>query len=211
MEYHGEFGHNMVRKARWAFEPTTKIVDNLKHPWFESRKEAWIGTCSNCHSDSFARAYLDFIDKGVTDGVKITENSKSVLSKLYADGLLPGQKTNRPAPPAPEKDEPGAFFDLFWHKGNNPTVVEYEFAEMWEHHKIKHYKGLAHVNPGGYTYTEGWPQLIMSAARINDEDARLREFAELKSEVQRLEGQQRRGMLDLETPLARATAAAAGG
>lgn len=212
MEYHGEFTHNMVRKARWAFEPVAKTAENLKHPWFEERKEAWVGTCSNCHSDSFTRAYLDFIDKGVIDGIKITEDSKSVLTKLYADGLLPGQRTNRPAPPAPEKDtEPGAFFNLFWHKGNTPSAVEYEFAEMWEHHKIKHYKGLAHANPGGYTYSEGWSQLIKSAARINDENARLRDFAELRGEVQRLERFQKRGMLDLDTPLARAVAAAAGG
>lgn len=212
MEYHGEFSHNMVRKVRWAFEPSTKIAENLHHPWFEDRKEAWVVTCSNCHSDSFSRAYLDFIDKGVIDGIKITEDSKSVLAKLYADGLLPGQRTNRPAPPAPEKDtEPGAFFNLFWHKGNNPSAVEYEFAEMWEHHKIKHYKGLAHVNPGGYTYSEGWSQLIKSAARINDENARLRDFAELKGEVQRLQQSQKRGMLDLETPYARAAAAAVGG
>lgn len=212
MEYHGEFSHNMVRKVRWAFEPSTKIAENIHHPWFEDRKEAWVGTCSNCHSDSFTRAYLDFIDKGVIDGIKKTEESKSVLVKLYADGLLPGQRTNRPAPPAPEKEtEPGQFFNLFWQKGNNPSAIEYEFAEMWEHHKIKHYKGLAHVNPGGYTYSEGWSQLIKSAARINDENARLRDFAELRDEVQRLETNQKREMLDLEAPLTLAVAAAVGG
>ncbi len=212
MEYQGAFSHNMVRKVRWAFEPTTKIADNLEHPWFENRKEAWVSTCSNCHSDSFSRAYLEYIDKGVVSGIKITEASKLVLSKLYADGLLPGQKTNRPAPPAPEKEtEPGAFFNLFWHKGNNPSVAEYEFAEMWEHHKIKHFKGLAHANPGGYTYSEGWSQLIKSAARINDEDARLREFADLKGEVQRLGLNQKRGMLPLEMPIGLAIAASVGG
>ncbi|HET6378478.1 MAG TPA: multiheme c-type cytochrome [Methylocella sp.] len=212
MEYHGAFSHNMVRKVRWAFEPTVKIAQNLHHPWFEERKEAWAQTCTNCHSDSFSRAYLDFIDKGVISGIKITEDSRLVLNKLYEDGLLPGQKTNRPAPPAPEKDsEPGAFFNLFWQKGNNPSAVEYEFAEMWEHHKIKHYKGLAHANPGGYTYTDGWSQLIKSAVRINDEDARLRDIAALKSELQRIElSQKRGGLLDLDSPVERAMALTAG-
>ena len=36
-------------------------------------------------------------------GVKITEESRSVLVTLYNDGVLPGQKTNRPAPPATER------------------------------------------------------------------------------------------------------------
>lgn len=212
MEYQGKFSHNLVRKVRWGFEPTTKIAENLSHPWFEERKEAWVGTCSNCHSDRFARAYLDFIDKGTIDGVKVTEDAKLVLTKLYEDGLLPGQKTNRPAPPAPEKENgPGNFFGLFWHKGNNPTVIEYEYAEMWEHHKIKHFKGLAHVHPGGYTYSEGWSQLIKSAIRINDEDARLRDAAAVRAKLEKLEPKKRGDLLDLDTPLKRAAIGGLGG
>ncbi len=212
MEYQGKFSHNLVRKVRWGFEPTTNIADNLDHPWFKDRKEAWAGTCSNCHSDRFARAYLDFIDKGTIDGIKVTEDAKVVLTKLYEDGLLPGQKTNRPAPPAPDKENgPGNFFGLFWHKGNNPTVVEYEFAEMWEHHKIKHFKGLAHAHPGGYTYSEGWSQLLKSAIRINDEDTRLRDAAAMRAKLEELAPQKRGDLLKLETPLMRAAVGGAGG
>ena len=212
-EYQGDFTHNVVRKVRWGFEPTTNISENLTDPWFEERKEAWAGTCSNCHSGRFARAYLDFIDEGTIDGIKITEDSKAVLTKLYDDGLLPGQKTNRPTPPEPVKEAgPGQFFNLFWQKGNNPSAVEYEFAEMWEHHKIKHYKGLAHVNPGGYTYSEGWSQLIKSAVRINDEDTKLRDMAELKSKVDALRPPEKRGdLLNLNTPIQRAMLGGIGG
>lgn len=212
MEYQGKFSHNLVRKVRWGFEPTTKIAENLSHPWFEERKEAWVGTCSNCHSDRFARAYLDFIDKGTIDGVKVTEDAKLVLTKLYEDGLLPGQKTNRPAPPAPEKENgAGNFFGLFWHKGNNPTVIEYEYAEMWEHHKIKHFKGLAHAHPGGYTYSEGWSQLIKSAVRINDEDTRLRDAAAVRAKLEELSPKKRGDLFDLNTPLKRAAIGGLGG
>jgi len=211
MEYEGRFSHNMVRKVRWAFEPTPKIADNLHHPWFESRKDAWVRTCSNCHSESFARAYLENVDKGVTSGIKITEETRSVLLKLYDDGLLPGQKTNRPPPPAPIKaDEPGGFFQLFWRKGSNPSAAEYEFAEMWEHHKIKHYKALAHANPGGYTYSDGWSLLVRSAAKINDEDARLRDAAALRAELKRLEGQKHGEWLNLDAPLQRGAVAGSG-
>ena len=98
-----------------------------------------------------------------------------------------------------------------WQKGNNPSAIEYEFAEMWEHHKIKHYKGLAHANPGGYTYTDGWSQLIKSAARINDEDARLREAAEIRAELKQIATQKRGGLLELDTPFRQAVAAGVGG
>jgi hydroxylamine dehydrogenase len=211
MEYQGKFTHNMVRKSRWAFEPTPKIADNLNHPWFMQRKESWVSTCSNCHSDSFARAYLDDMDKGILSGIKITEEARSVLVKLYEDKLLPGQKSNRPAPPATEKDGPGAFFQLFWQKGNNPSAVEYEFAEMWEHHKIKHYKALAHANPGGYTYSDGWSQLVKSAAKINDEDTKLREAAAIRAELKRIGGEKHGELYDLDSPNRRAWAAGLGG
>ncbi|MCG8325427.1 MAG: hypothetical protein MI673_07915, partial [Thiotrichales bacterium] len=36
-EFEGEFSHNLVRKVRWAFNPTPAIADNLDHPWFEER------------------------------------------------------------------------------------------------------------------------------------------------------------------------------
>jgi hydroxylamine dehydrogenase len=135
-----------------------------------------------------------------------------VLTKLYEDGLLPGQKTNRPAPPPPEKEDgAGNFFGLFWHKGNNPTVVEYEFAEMWEHHKIKHFKGLAHAHPGGFTYSEGWSQLIKSAVRINDEDTRLRDAAAVRAKLEELAPQKRGDLLKLDTPFKRAAIGGLGG
>ncbi len=177
-EYKGEYSHNLVRKVRWGFNPTPEIANNLSHPWFEDRKKAWVQTCTLCHSESFAKAYLDTADKGTIQGLNVEQSAKKVVNKLYEDGLLVGQKTNRPAPPAPEKDAAGGFFQLFWAKGNNPSRIERLYADMWEHDVIKHYKGIFHVNPGGYTYSEGWSELMRGYAEIMDEDTRLREAAD---------------------------------
>jgi hydroxylamine dehydrogenase len=46
---------------------------------------------------------------------------------------------------------------------------------MWEHDVIKLYKGLVHSNPGGFTYTEGWSELMRDYAIIMDENTKLRE------------------------------------
>jgi hydroxylamine dehydrogenase len=176
-EFKGEFSHNLVRKVRWAFNPTPAIADNLSHPWFEDRKQAWVETCSLCHSGEFAKTYLDTADQGTIQALAVEQEARKVVTKLYEDGLLVGQKTNRPKPPAPEKDAPGGFFQLFWAKGNNPSRVERIHADMWEHNLIKHYKGIFHVNPGGFTYTEGWSELMKDYTNIMDEDTRLREAA----------------------------------
>ncbi len=185
-EADGKYSHNLVKKVRWAFNPTPAIADNLDHPWFEERKEKWINTCMQCHSQSFAKAYLDAADEGTKQGLAVEQEAKKIVEKLHKDGLLVGQKSNRPNPPAPESDAAGGFFQLFWAKGNNPTKVERIYADMWEHDLIKLYKGLFHVNPGGFTYTEGWSPLMKGYAEIMDEDTRLREMAAMKQDVAEL-------------------------
>lgn len=177
-EYNGEFSHNLVRKVRWAFNPTPAIAENLSHPWFQDRRQNWIASCKTCHSESFATAWLDTADRGTIQGLAVEQEARKVVQSLYDDGLLVGQKTNRPAPPAPEQDAPGGFFQLFWAKDNNPSRIERIHADMWEHDLIKHYKGLFHVNPGGFTYTEGWSELMRDYAEIMDENTRIRATAQ---------------------------------
>ncbi len=176
-EADGKYSHNLVKKIRWAFNPTPAIANNLDHPWFEERKQKWINSCTECHSRSFAKAYLDTADRGTIQGLAIEQEAKQIVLALHKDGLLVGQNDNRPKPPAPVKDAPGGFFQLFWAEGNNPSRVERIYADMWEHDLIKLYKGLFHVNPGGFTYTEGWSPLVKGYAEIMDEDTRLRKEA----------------------------------
>ena len=209
-EYHGEFSHNLVRKVRWAFNPTPAIADNLSHPWFEDRKKAWLQTCTLCHSESFAKAYLDTADKGTIQGLKVEQEAKSVITKLFKDGLLVGQNSNRPAPPKPEKDDAGGFFQLFWAKGNNPSHVERVYANMWEHDVIKHYKGIFHANPGGFTYTEGWSELMKDYAEIMDEDTRLRDAAKVKADLASVIADKNASKLDFGTLFAALLLIAAG-
>ena len=192
MEYQGEYSHNVTRKVRWGFLPFKNIADNLDHPWFKTRKDAWAATCMQCHSARFATTYLDMVDSGIKEGVKLVEDSRAVVQKLYDDKLLVGQKTNRPALPEPEKDEPGAFNSFFFSKGNTSTVVDRTFAEMWEQHIARYMKGLQHVNPGGWTYSHGWSDLIKDQTIINEYDTVLREKAQTEQRLQKLESSTRR-------------------
>ena len=187
MSVNGEYSHNLVQKVRWGFNPMSSIAENLDHPWFEERKELWVATCTQCHAPSFATSYLDMMDEGTKQGIALVQEADAVVKKLYEDGLLVGQTDNRPAPPAPDADTHGGFFGLFWTKGNNPSAIEHEYVQMWEQEIMRHFKGLAHVNPGGFTYSYGWSELIGSLARIRDEDIRLRERAELEKRIEALE------------------------
>ncbi len=212
MENKGKYGHNVVRKVRWANYPGAGgIAENITSDWAEKRKEAWIGTCSNCHSERFSRAYFDMIDGATLAGVKKYREAAAVVEKLYEDGLLPGQKTNRPAPPKPKKDGPAQFFQLFWAEGNNPTVPEVKLLEIGENDLAKLHVGVAHVNPGNWTYTEGWEPLLGKYTEIMQADTQLREMAALKEKVAKLEGMQKGDLFDLNRPLRKASFAGIGG
>ena len=198
MEYQGKFSHNMVRKVRWANYPSVPgIAENIGGEWSGKRLEAWVKTCTQCHGESLARSYLDLMDKGTLAGLAKYQEAHKVVAKLAADKLLPGQTTNRPAPPPPDKDGIAQFFQLFWTKANNPSSIEFEAIEMGENDLAKLHVGMAHVNPGGWTYTEGWEPLNRAYAKIMSEDTKLRDMAALRDRVAKLEGK-RASLLDLD-------------
>lgn len=211
MEFEGKFSHNMVRKVRWANYPSVPgIAENIKSDWSEKRLEAWVKTCTNCHSESLARAYLDMMDKGTLQGLAKYQEAHKVVEKLYADKLLPGQTTNRPPPPPPDKEGVAQFWQLFWTKGNNPSYIEFEVIEMGENDLAKLHVGMAHVNPGGWTYTEGWEPLSRAYAKIMNEDTKLRDMAALQKRVAKLETK-RVSLLDLDDSTNRASLSGLGG
>jgi len=200
MEYKGKFSHNVVRKVRWANYPSVPgVAENINDKWSQDRLEAWVKTCTQCHAERFARSYLELVDKATLQGLAKYKEAHAVVENLHKDGLLPGQKTNRPAPPAPEKDGAAQFFQLFWTKGNNPSSIEFEAMEMGENDLVKLHVGAAHVNPGGWTYTEGWEPLNRAYAKIMQANTEIRERVALQKKVTALETKSRFAFLDFDT------------
>lgn len=190
-----------MRKVRWGNYPSVPgVAENiLTDEWFQKRKTKWIASCTQCHAERFAESYFELIDKATLSGLEKYKEAHEVVVKLYEDGLLPGQKTNRPTPPAPEKEGPVQFFQLFWTKGNNPTSVEFEAMEMGENDLVKLHVGAAHANPGGFTYTEGWEPLNRAYAKIMQHDTQIRDAAALQERVAKLEAGTPTAMLKLDS------------
>ena len=59
MEYQGKFSHNTVRKVRWANYP---FVPGIREPvfgeWGQKRLDAWVKTCTTCHSETLRARIL---------------------------------------------------------------------------------------------------------------------------------------------------------
>ena len=211
MEYQGKFTHNVVRKVRWANYPFVPgIRENIKTDWSEKRLDAWVKTCTSCHSERFARAYLEFMDNGTNSGLDKYDEAHDVLHKQFEAGLLTGQKTNRPAPPKPVPDGFEQFFQIYWSKGNNPSATELKLFEMAEDHLVQLHVSLAHEYPG-FTYTVGWAAMNRMYVDIMDEDTQLKERMALAERVAKLEKSRTSSLLDFDSTDGKLTLGSVGG
>ena len=212
MEYQGRYSHNMVRKVRWANYPRNAgIAENIKSEWSGKRLEAWVKTCTNCHSETLSRSYLELMDKGTFQALALYQEANKVVQKLYDEKLLPGQITNRPAPPPPDVEGMGQFYSFFLARGNNPALVEFIELNMGENQLPKTHVALAHVNPGNWSYSDGYEQLNFMYTQIMDEDVKIREMVALKERVARLETTKRTSLLDTDSSTTLASLGGLGG
>jgi hydroxylamine dehydrogenase len=134
------------------------------------------------------------MDKGTLHLLAKYQEVNAIVKGLYDDKLLTGQTTNRPDPPPPMKAGYSQFFQLYWSKNNNPSSLELKVLEMGENDLPKGHVGLAHVNPGGWTYTEGWGPLNRAYVEIMDENSKLRHEMDLQERIAKLE-KKRTGLL----------------
>jgi hydroxylamine dehydrogenase len=211
MEYQGKFTHNTVRKVRWA---NYTFVPGIREPvfgeWGQKRLDAWVKTCTTCHSETFARAYLEFMDNGTTAGLDKYDEAHNVVRKQYEARVLTGQKNNRPPPPLPAKSLFDQFWQIYWSKGNSPTTIELKLFEMAEDHLVQLHVSLAHQYPG-YTYTVGWAAINRAYVEIMDEDTKLKERMVLMERVTKLEQSKTSSLLDFDSRDGKLTLGSLGG
>ena len=98
----------------------------------------------------------------------------------------------------PDKEMFAGFTQLYWSKDNNPAAIELKVLEMGENDLPKLHVGLAHVNPGGWTYTEGWGPMNRAYVEVMDENTKIREMAALQARVAKMESR-RTSLLDLDS------------
>ncbi|MEZ5447361.1 MAG: hypothetical protein R3F45_16560 [Gammaproteobacteria bacterium] len=91
------------------------------------------------------------------------------------------------------------FYQFFWTKGNNTTAIEQEVGAMGENTLAKMHVSLAHVNPGNWSYSDGWEQLNASYSKIMQWDTEIRDRVALQERVAKLEAGSPTAMLGLDS------------
>jgi hydroxylamine dehydrogenase len=105
--------HNMTRKGIWKRGLQPVFVEESKakeEPYKEylieirnqaaSKRDEMTLLCRNCHSEKFARRYLDAADQVKSSSDLLVLQARTILDALVREGLLPNTV------PLPSSDEP---------------------------------------------------------------------------------------------------------
>ncbi len=121
-------------------------VARLTREAFDKERNKMIDTCSQCHSENFAKAELDKGDQMIRQIDRLMAEAITIIADLYKDGVL--QKPEEYA---------YAFPDLLtFHV--SPTPIENRLFVMHLKHRMRAFQGTFHASPD-YALWYGWSEM----------------------------------------------------
>jgi len=120
-----------------------------------------LNTCSQCHSDNFAKAEMAKGDDMIRELDHLLAQAVRIIAGLYADGLL--EQPEGYSYPFPDL--------LTFHDA--PTRIEQILFEMHLKHRMRGFQGVFHANPD-YALWYGWSEMIRDLAEIREMAEELR-------------------------------------
>ena len=148
-------------------EPTARLEVVKDLDMVRLTEEAWsterdkmIKTCSNCHSEKYAREQLGMGDSIMQKADRLMADAIETVAALYKDGII-----EKP------KDYAFAYPDFFYFMqtgGSDMSKlsnIDQELFEMYMKHRMRTYQAFFHVNPD-YAYWYGWAMMTKSLGKI---------------------------------------------
>jgi len=149
-------------------QPTARLdvvkaadVARLTQEAWQKERDKMIQTCSQCHSENFAKAELAKGDEMIKEADKLMAEAIRIVAGLYKDGLL--SKPESYAYPFPDL--------LTFH--DSPTVIENRLFEMFLKHRMRAFQGTFHANPD-YALWYGWSEMKRDLTEIKELAADMR-------------------------------------
>ncbi|MBL7014464.1 MAG: cytochrome C [Candidatus Marinimicrobia bacterium] len=141
-------------------------VARLTAEGFDKERNKMIATCSECHSENYARAELEKGDQIIRRGDELLAEAILIIADLYKDGLL-----EKPEHYTYDFPDLLAFHDA-------PTPIEQTLFVMHLKHRMRLFQGAFHNNPD-YTLWYGWNEMVMDITEIRHMAKEIRKDAEL--------------------------------
>ncbi len=128
-------------------------IARLTQEDFDRERNKMINTCSQCHSENFARAELEKGDKMIREADRLLAEAIRIVANLYKDGIL--EKPANYAHPFPDL--------LTFHDA--PTPIEQKLFVMHLKHRMRAFQGTFHANPD-YALWYGWSEMVRDLSDI---------------------------------------------
>jgi hypothetical protein len=128
---------------------------------FDKERNKMIATCSQCHSENFAREQLNRGDDMIKEADHLLAQAIREIAGLYKDGILE-------KPESYAYDYPNL---LTFHDA--PTVIEQTLFEMHLKHRMRAFQGVFHANPD-YALWYGWSEMRRDLTEIKTLASELR-------------------------------------
>lgn len=149
-------------------EPTERLeavkaadVARLTQAAWQQERDKMLATCSQCHSENFARGELEKGDRMIREADRLLAEAIRVVAGLYREGLL-----DRP------EGYQFAYPDLLtFHDA--PTVIEQKLFVMHLKHRMRAFQGAFHANPD-YALWYGWSEMQRDLTEIKTRADELR-------------------------------------
>jgi hydroxylamine dehydrogenase len=136
-------------------------IARLDDASWQKERDKMLATCSDCHSENFAKAELQKGDNMIKEADRLMAQGIQIIAGLYNDGVL--------AKPEGYAD---AFPDLLtFHDA--PTSIEQTLFEMFLEFRMRAFQGTFHANPD-YATWYGWSAMQKALVEIKGMAAEMR-------------------------------------
>jgi hydroxylamine dehydrogenase len=143
-------------------EPTARLeavkaadIARLTQEAWQTERDKMLKTCSECHSENFARAELEKGDNMIREADRLLAEAIRIIAGLYQETLLA-----KPENYAFDYPDLLTFHDA-------PTVIEQRLFVMHLKHRMRTFQGTFHANPD-YALWYGWSEMVRDLSEIKE-------------------------------------------
>jgi len=150
---------------RLAVVQSADVARLTQEDWQKERNKM-IKTCSQCHSENFARKELEKGDQMIREADHLMAEAIRIIGDLYKDGIL-----RKPLKYVHTYADLLTFHDA-------PTVIEQKLFVMFLKHRMRTFQGSFHANPD-YALWYGWSEMVRDLTEIKERAAEMRKWAKI--------------------------------
>ncbi|WP_457591705.1 multiheme c-type cytochrome [Geoglobus sp.] len=155
----GVLDENGNPTERFDIVKAGKVARLSKEEW-QAEREKMIETCSQCHSENFARKQLEAGDRMIREADRVFAEAIRTVKELYDLGILEKPEGWKYAPDLLQ------FYEV-------KTPIEEELYLMFMEYRMRTFQGAFHMNPD-YSFWYGWAPLKESLIKIKYEAEKLK-------------------------------------